>query len=252
MAGTVLLTGANSSMGLSAVDRLLSVYPDLTAVLTVRDASDNDPNTKRLRAIIAQYPNAHASVHQLDLANLLTVHAFADTLIASIAAKEYPALKSIICNAFYWNLVADSPLTVDGLEMTMQVNHVAHVALVLRLLGSFGPGGGRVEIVSTVAHYRRKNNMTPFQPDVPADIDDLVRQRPNQDKQGWGAHLYGTSKLVATIWSYALNHYLEKARDLSTSANPQVGEVANVIACARSRIPSSVTSLLWPSTRATC
>ncbi|KAI1809747.1 putative short-chain dehydrogenase [Poronia punctata] len=210
MAGTVLLTGANSSMGLSAVARLLSTYPDLTAVLTVRNTSDSDPNTKRLRAIIAQHPKARASIHQLDLANLSAVHAFAENLAASITAGEYPALKSIICNAFYWNLVADSPLTVDGYETTMQVNHIAHVALVLRLLGSFAPDGGRVEVVSTVAHYRRKSSMTSFPPDVPDDIDDLIRQRPNADKQGWGAHLYGTSKLIATIWTYALNDYLEK------------------------------------------
>ena len=56
MAGTVILTEANSSLGLPAVEHLLQKYPQYTTILTVRDASNVDVNTKALRDTIAHHP----------------------------------------------------------------------------------------------------------------------------------------------------------------------------------------------------
>ncbi|KAK8115482.1 NAD(P)-binding protein [Apiospora sp. TS-2023a] len=70
MAGTIVLTGANGSLGLRAAEHLLKTYPEYNTVLTVRDASDNDLNTRNLRSVISQYPQANASVHQVDHADL--------------------------------------------------------------------------------------------------------------------------------------------------------------------------------------
>lgn len=48
MAGTVLIiTGANSSIAIAAVQHLLTKYPDHTTALTVRNASDINVNTWR-------------------------------------------------------------------------------------------------------------------------------------------------------------------------------------------------------------
>lgn len=213
MSGTVLLTGANSSVGLHAAEHLLKEYPQFTAVFTVRNAADSDVNTEVLRSIISRYPNSSASVLELDLSKLEEVHAFADKLSATIAAGECAPLRSIICNAFYWNLVADPQLSADGYELTMQVGHIAHVALVLRLLSSFGPDGGRVETLSSISHYRRKNSMTTIPPDVPDDLDKLIKPTGTQNKPDFGAYLYGRSKLIITIWTYALNRYLQKVSE---------------------------------------
>ncbi|KAI0886389.1 putative short-chain dehydrogenase [Annulohypoxylon maeteangense] len=215
MSGTVILTGANSSVGLHAVNHLLEDYPQSTAILTVRNATDSDVNTNSLRSIVSQYSNARVSIVEVDLSDLSAVHKFADNLSASIAAGEYPPLEAIICNAFYWNLIADPQLSIDGYEITMQVGHISHSALVLRLLDRFGPDGGRVETLSSIAHYRRKNSMTQFPPEIPSDLNQLVVPPPNEDKQGWGSHLYGTSKLIITIWTYALNRYLQNDPKLS-------------------------------------
>ncbi|RYP30975.1 hypothetical protein DL767_005982 [Monosporascus sp. MG133] len=194
--GTVTLTGANGSAGLHAAEHLLKSYPQFTAIFTVRNASSADPNTNTLREVISRYPDSRASVQEVDNANLAAVHEFADTISAAIAAGQYPPLKSIICNASYWNLVTDPELTVDGYEKTIQNGHIAHVALVLRLVDSFAPDGGRIVLVSSVGHYRVKTHMSPFLPEIPDDIDQLIRPAPDTDKKGRGFQRYSTTKLI--------------------------------------------------------
>jgi len=50
--GTIIITGANGSLGLPSVRTLLESYPSFHAILTVRDASD--PNTTNLRDAVSR------------------------------------------------------------------------------------------------------------------------------------------------------------------------------------------------------
>ncbi|KAI1099436.1 NAD(P)-binding protein [Jackrogersella minutella] len=215
MAGSVLITGANGTLAIPAVDHLLKNYPDYTAILTVRDASAADPNTQRLRETISRYPGAKASVQKLDLTSLAAVHNFALTLSEEIKAKQIPPLKSIICNACYWNLVGDPELTGDGYDKTFQVNHIAHVALVLRLVDKFAQDGGRIVMFSSEAHQPGRATLEKIPPAIPEDLDLLVNPVPHDDKRAAGFHRYGNSKLVTTAWTYALNRCLEKNQKFS-------------------------------------
>jgi NAD(P)-dependent dehydrogenase (short-subunit alcohol dehydrogenase family) len=212
MKGTILLTGANSSLAIPAVEHLLTNYPDFTAVLTVRNSSDNDTNTKKLRTTIAQHPSAKTSIRELDLTNLPAVQAFASSIAAEIAQDRLPPLASIICNAYYWNLSGGAEITKDGYEKSFQVIHVAHAALVLRLLGSFGPDGGRVVLFSSDAHYPGKNSLEKYPPAIPNDLELLVKPAADEppDNFGRGFQRYAVSKLAVVMWMYALNRYLEK------------------------------------------
>ncbi|KAI1661765.1 putative short-chain dehydrogenase [Daldinia decipiens] len=182
MAGTVILTGANGSA---------------------------DSNTQNLRQVIARYPDAKTSIYQVDLANLSAVHEFASKISKAVETGEYPALKSIICCAAYWNLVGDSELTTDGYDKTLQINHIAHVALVLRLIGSFASDGSIV-LFSSIAHYRKPNAMTSYLPDIPDDIDQFNHPPASGDKKDRGFQRYANSKLVITTWMYPLNRYLQQ------------------------------------------
>ncbi|RYP51529.1 hypothetical protein DL769_010797 [Monosporascus sp. CRB-8-3] len=191
-----------------------------------RSASDTDPNTRNLRDIISRYQASKASIQEVDLANLSAVHEFASKISAGIANGQYPPLKSIICNAFYWNLVSDSELTVDGYDKTLQIGHIAHVALILRLIGRFASDGGRIVLVSSIAHYRVKTYMSPYLPEIPDNIDQLLRPAPDKDKQGRGFQRYASSKLVHTIWMYPLNRYLQQADD--GLKNPRLKDITAV------------------------
>ncbi|KAH9906074.1 putative short-chain dehydrogenase [Xylariomycetidae sp. FL2044] len=212
--GTVILTGANSSLAIPAAAHLLESYPDLTLVLAVRNSTESDVNTAKLREVLARFPDAKVSIFELDLADLANVRRFADQISSSVASGRLPPLKSIVCNAFYWNLVADPELTVDGYDRTLQVAHIGHAALVLRLLGHFAPDGGRIVLLSSVNHWPGKAGvMEKYPAEIPADLDALVHPQPDADREGRGNQRYGTSKLVVTTWMYALNRCLERQSD---------------------------------------
>ena len=212
MPGTIIITGANGSLAIPAVKHLLTNAPSYTIVLTVRNTTTTDVNTKFLRDTLAQFPDAQTSIRKLDLADLSAVKEFAGTVAAEVADGKLPPLASIVCNAYYWNLAAPADLTTDGYEKTFQVNHLAHAALVLRLLGSFGSDGGRVVLFSSDAHWPGKNGFEKYPPALPTDLDLLVK--PNKDDPpdnlGRGFQRYAISKLAIVMWMYALNRYLEK------------------------------------------
>lgn len=210
MAGTIVLTGANSSLAIPAIEHLLTKYPDYTAVLTVRNAADSDVNTKRLRSTIAKHPGAKTSIHELDLADLSAVHKFADAVIDKIRRGSLPPLVGLVCNAYYWNLSGGIEFTGDGYEKSFQVIHIAHAALVLRLLGHFHSDGGRVVLLSSDAHWQGKNGLEKYPPTIPDELELLVKPGPDatSDNLGRGFQRYATSKLAVVTWMYALNRYL--------------------------------------------
>ncbi|KAF2647658.1 putative short-chain dehydrogenase [Lophiostoma macrostomum CBS 122681] len=208
MAGSVVLTGANGSAGLHAAEHLVKAYPEYTAILTVRSTADNDVNTNALRSIISKFPDSKVSIHEVDLADLAAVHRFTTTLADDIANGKCPPIKAIICNAFYWNLVSDPELTVDGLDKTMQVSFVSHALCVLRLIDKFDQIDGRVELISSVAHFRRKTPMSQYIPGVPSNLDELVHPHVDNERRSHGMLRYSNSKLdpkLSHITAVAIN-----------------------------------------------
>ena len=219
MAGTIIITGANGSLAIPAVQHLLTNYSKNTLVLTVRNTLDEDVNTKKLREVLSRFPDAKTSIRGLDLANLQAVTGFAKSITSEIAGQRLPPLASIVCNAYCWDLVGGLATTVDGYEKTFQVNHLAHAALVLRLLGSFGPSGGRVVLFSSDAHWKGKNQLEKYPPVIPDDLNLLVKPAADDppDNLGHGFQRYAVSKLAIVTWAYALNRHLEK---VSSTASP--------------------------------
>ncbi|KAK4183232.1 WW domain-containing oxidoreductase [Podospora australis] len=222
MPGTIIVTGANGSIARPAVEHLLANFPDFTLVLAVRNDAADDVNTKTLRDVVAKHEDARVSIRKLDLFSLSDVHAFARTISAEIRDGKLPPLASIVCNAFYWNLAGPLELTNDGYEKSFQVIHLAHVALILRLLGSFGLDGGRIIIFSTDGHEKGKNNLEQIPPAIPTEPEKLdLLVKPAQDDPavadalGWGFNRYANAKLASITWGHALNKKLEKDPKLS-------------------------------------
>ncbi|KAI0198358.1 hypothetical protein F4808DRAFT_260566 [Astrocystis sublimbata] len=213
MSSSVIITGANGSLALPTVAHLLSSKPELALILTVRNATEADANTQRLRHTISKFPKAQVSIHEVDLASLASVHQFANHVIEGIRSGTYSAPNAVICTAYSWDLVGDhkSTVTGDGYDRTFQVNLIAHAALVLRLLGSFHPDGGRVLMFTSDAHWPGKNLFEKIPPAIPRDLNELVKSQPLDDRAGDGFHRYANSKLAIIMWTYALNRHLQKA-----------------------------------------
>lgn len=215
MANTIVITGANGSLAMPTIEYLLQHSPASTLVLTVRDASNRDANTRTLRNIIAKHPKAHTSIRELDLAHLAAVHDFSRSIAAEIARGTLPHLSAIVSTAFYWNLVDPVQLSDDGYEKTIQVNYLSHFALILRLISSFQSEGGRIILFTSDGHEPGKNALEKIPPAVSSDLTQLqLLVKPGEDATndalGHGMYRYANSKLALVMFTHALNRRLQQ------------------------------------------
>jgi NAD(P)-dependent dehydrogenase (short-subunit alcohol dehydrogenase family) len=212
MPGTVIVTGANGSLGLGFVESFLALYPQHTLIATVRNPRpEEDPNTAKLMHLIAKHPEARVLVEVLDLGQLAKVRSFAESVAQRVSSAALPPVSAIVCNAATLSLEAGVKFTSDGYEATFQVSHLSHYLLVLKLLGSMDPESGRVVFIGSITHYPEKANpFTSLLPEFPKNIDELVRPLP--DKPGLvhdrGFQRYGTAKLANVTFVNDLNKRL--------------------------------------------
>ncbi|KAH7123008.1 hypothetical protein EDB81DRAFT_225608 [Dactylonectria macrodidyma] len=217
MAGTVLITGANGSLGMPFIEHILSSYPTYTIIAAVRNPSpSSDPNTAALARTIASHDTSRAFIEPLDLTSLANVRSFAESIADRVAKKQLPPLAAIVCNAFTWSL-HDQLTTPDGFERTFQVGHLAHFLLVLKLLGAMA-STGRVVMLGSANHYPEKPvPISKLGAAFPDDINILVK--PSADEPGnehdRGFQRYATTKLANVMFMQDLGARLQKDPALS-------------------------------------
>jgi NAD(P)-dependent dehydrogenase (short-subunit alcohol dehydrogenase family) len=181
---TVIITGANSGIGLAAAQSLANA--GATVVLAVRDQAKGE-------AAAASIGGA-AEVRPLDLASLDSVRAFADGWQGDI--------RLLINNAGV--MIPPLGRTADGFELQFGTNHLGHFALTNLLLPHVT---GRVVTVSSDAHKGGA-----------IDFDDLNWERKRY--RPWRA--YGQSKLANLLFARELQRRLTEAGSpvKATSAHP--------------------------------
>ncbi|MEU6273869.1 SDR family oxidoreductase [Streptomyces populi] len=118
-----VVTGANSGTGKEAAKRLAAAGADV--VLAVRTETKGE---QAKAEILALHPGARVQVRRLDLADLSSVRAFADTLIA-----DGRPLDLLLNNAGVMNVPRRTE-TVDGFELQLGSNFLGPFALTVRLL----------------------------------------------------------------------------------------------------------------------
>jgi NAD(P)-dependent dehydrogenase (short-subunit alcohol dehydrogenase family) len=147
-----------------------------------------------------QVPDADLTVGLLDLADLSSVRAFAESYAAS--GRQ---LDLLVNNAGI--MAAPRRLTKDGFESQFGTNHLGHFALTGLLLGSLLKAPApRVVTVSSTLHRRGTIN-----------FDDLQGER---KYSRWGA--YGQSKLANLMFCFELQRRAIEADTalLSLAAHP--------------------------------
>jgi NAD(P)-dependent dehydrogenase (short-subunit alcohol dehydrogenase family) len=170
---TVVVTGANSGIGLAAARELARA--GARVVLAVRDTAKGE------RAAAAM--TGSREVRALDLADLASVRAFADAWDGD--------LDILINNAGVMAL--PQRRTADGFEMQIGTNHLGHFALTNLLLPRITD---RVVTVSSGLHRIGR-----------LDVDDLNWERRGYSR--WGA--YGQSKLSNLLFTLELQRRLVAA-----------------------------------------
>jgi NAD(P)-dependent dehydrogenase (short-subunit alcohol dehydrogenase family) len=181
---TVIVTGANSGIGLAAAAALASAGAGV--VLAVRDVAKGE-------AAAAAMPGA-TEVRPLDLASLDSVRAF--------AAGWDGDIHLLINNAGV--MIPPLTRTADGFELQFGTNHLGHFALTNLLLPQVT---GRVVTVSSGVHRAGA-----------IDFDDLNWER--RRYRPWRA--YSQSKLANLLFTGELQRRLSQAGSpvKATAAHP--------------------------------
>ena len=170
---TVLVTGATDGLGRG-----------VAAELSRRGMKVLVHGRDRSRAEAAAEEIGAPSVHLADLSSFAQVREL---------AEELPAVDVLVNNA---GLISqDRVVTEDGIELTLQVNHLSHFLLTLALLERDDPPRRVVHVASAGQ--------------APLDFDDLMLER---DYDPWRA--YRQSKLAQIMFS---NELAERRPDVESS-----------------------------------
>ncbi len=192
---TAIVTGANSGLGLATARELAR------AGASVWLASRSEEKARgAMHSIRNQVPDADLTIGLLDLADLSSVRAFAESF-----AAPGSSLDLLINNAGV--MAAPRRLTKDGFESQFGTNHLGHFALTGQLLPALLKAPApRVVTVSSTMHRGGKLN-----------FDDLQGER---KYSRWGA--YSQSKLANLMFCFELQRRAAQAGAalLSLAAHP--------------------------------
>ncbi|WP_203334516.1 oxidoreductase [Planococcus beigongshangi] len=194
---TVIITGANSGIGLEAAKVLAGI--GMRLVIAVR----NDTKGAAARnEILSLHPGASVEIRSLDVADLSSVRSFAESIL-----RDFSALDVLINNAGV--MIPPYSKTKDGFEMQFGSNHLGHFALTAQLLPLLlQTPKSRIVTIGSLAHNRGA-----------IDFDNLDGSRGYQAKK-----FYNQSKLANMLFALELDRRLKKhgAETISVVCHPGV------------------------------
>ncbi len=190
---TVLVTGASGGIGLATAAGLAQLGARVG--LVGRDAARSEAAAERLRAA-----GGLVDVFVADMSSQREVRRLADEVLAA-----YPRL-DVLVNNVGGNWATRHP-TVDGLERTFAVNHLAPFLLTNLLLDRLRASApARVATVSSGAHARGS-----------IDFEDLQGERVYS-----GERAYNQSKLANVMFTYELARRLQGSGVTANTLHPAV------------------------------
>jgi NAD(P)-dependent dehydrogenase (short-subunit alcohol dehydrogenase family) len=193
---TALITGASAGLGVETA-RVLAAH-GARLVLAVRDVAKGE----RAAAAAGIDPSA-CDLRTLDLAELASVRAFADGVLADVERLDL-----VVANAGV--MATPQGTTADGFETQFGTNHLGHFVLVNRLVPLLVRSApARVVVVSSAGHRI-----------ADVDLDDPGFERTPYDP--WVA--YGRSKTANVLYAVELDRRLRDRGVRATAVHP--GEIA--------------------------
>lgn len=173
---TIVITGGTSGIGEVAAVRLAENGARI--IVVARDHGRAAATLEKLKAANA------AVAHEVYIGDLETLAGM--KRVANAIATAEPAIDVLINNA--GAMFETRETTVDGLERTFALNHMAYFVMTVGLFSSLKPGA---RIISTASDAHRAGQL---------DFSDLQFEfRPFK-----GFRVYGTSKLLNILFTRAL------------------------------------------------
>jgi NAD(P)-dependent dehydrogenase (short-subunit alcohol dehydrogenase family) len=192
----VIVTGSSSGLGFETANVLAS--KKATVIIAVRNQVKGDAAVKKIQV---ENPNADVQTMLVDLADLESIHRFAENF-----TKAFPKLDLLVNNAGVMN--PPYTKTKDGFELQFGTNHLGHFALTGLLIDLIkSTPNSRIVNVSSTAH--KIGNL---------DFDDLNWETRRYNK----FRSYGDSKLANLYFTKELQKRLGKQSSgvIVASAHP--------------------------------
>ncbi|XKE95586.1 SDR family oxidoreductase [Metaplanococcus flavidus] len=180
---TAIITGANSGIGLETAKVLAGKA--IHIIMAVRNEAKGAAASKE---ILALHPDASVEIKMLDVADLASVHSFADKIL-----RDFASLDLLINNAGV--MMPPYSKTKDGFEMQFGSNHLGHFALTAKLFPLLDrTPGSRIVTTGSLAHNRGA-----------IDFDNLDGSKGYKAKK-----FYNQSKLANMLFALELDRLLKK------------------------------------------
>jgi NAD(P)-dependent dehydrogenase (short-subunit alcohol dehydrogenase family) len=191
---TVLITGANTGLGLAAAKQLAAL--EAHVILGCRNPEKGTQALEEVKKCIKG--NGSVELEQMDLADLESIEQSAARL-----SQKLEKLDILILNAGV--MVPPRSYTKQGYELQFGTNHLGHYALTLRLLPLLEKiQGSRIVVVSSAAHKMSSG----------LNLEDIACRKLKYND--WT--LYGDSKLCNLLFALEL----QKRLDAKQMSNPKV------------------------------
>ncbi|XP_017576715.1 3-keto-steroid reductase isoform X2 [Pygocentrus nattereri] len=183
MARVVLVTGANSGIGLALCERLLSHDAQVQLCLACRNGQRAEAARQ---ALLVSHPQAHISLVQLDVGSMHSVFKAAQEVRQSKAVHMFSTGEGL--------LTQKDEVTSDGLQQVFATNLFGHFILVRELEPLLCRPGNSSLIIWTSSSNARRSAFS---------LDDLQHKQGNES--------YSSSKYASDLLSLAFNrHYNSK------------------------------------------
>ncbi|HXP12882.1 MAG TPA: SDR family oxidoreductase [Stellaceae bacterium] len=190
---TVVITGATSGLGSVAAERLAQLGARL--VLVARNRTKAEAMARTLRD---RHPGLEAQILIADLSSLAEIRKLAAAL-----PEAAPRIDVLINNA--GAIFSRRETTVDGLERTFALNHMAYFLLTVLLLDRL-KAGAPARIVNVASEAHRNASL---------DFGDLQTEK---NYSGWLA--YRRSKLANILFTSELARRLEGSTVTANCLHP--------------------------------
>lgn len=203
---TVIVTGANSGLGLWTTKNLLDL--GYRVIMACRDI-------EKTQKAIDEFPEFDKSktftIKKLDLADFESIRDFVDNL------SDIENIYALDCNA---GISYEGPFryTKNGIEETFGTNYLGHFLLTNLLLKKYNLE--RIVMVSSELHNPK--NKSPFAKAVFKPINELAYPKvdKNSTLQKQAQSFYANSKLCLVLFAYELDRRLKaKASSIKTLVN---------------------------------
>ena len=139
---TVMITGANSGLGLNAGIKIAGASDEYWLILACRNL---DKAELAKREIMVKSKNKNVEIMELDVSSLASVRLFVDKYVTRIGEPIY----ALLCNAGING--TNKGLTKDGFDVVFESNHLGHFFLTNLLLSYMEPEG-RIFVTSSDMH----------------------------------------------------------------------------------------------------